>query len=281
MPPLAVSFRLLVGQAVGDMLMSRIAPLPSQPIHGLLLVMAVAFGGVTAAHATPVVIPPTDHGWYSAAGNHSPANINHIVGRGETGTITRNFFVFQIPASLTDPSLTIESAELRILNFAGSNPLTGAPIAGFASPDASEVFELYSVSTPVSTLVAGGTGQTGIYADLGSGTVLGQVTVSGANNGGLVHISLNSAALSLMKSAAGQLFAFGGAITTLGTTTQPEHLFAWSSLNEPQPRELRLEIVQVVPEPAALQLTLAAALSLAAATFTSRLRASRKSALGA
>lgn len=261
--------------------MSLTIPPRFRRTHRLLLAWTVACLATTAARATPVVIPPSDHGWYSAAGNHSPANINHIVGRGETGTITRNFFVFQIPSSLTDPSLLIESAELRIFNFVGSHPLTGAPVAGFASPDASEVFELYSVSTPVTTLVAGGTGQTGIYADLGSGTVLGQVTVSGANNGSLVHISLNSAALNLMKAAAGELFAFGGAITTLGATTQPEHLFAWSGINEPQPRELRLEIVQVVPEPATIQLVFASAVSVAVAAFTSRRRARAQSTVAA
>src|SRR5262245_18263150 len=117
----------------------------------------------TLTAATPVgalTIDAGDRGWYDITGLHQPMNENYLVGNlGDSvgGDEHRNFFVFD----LSELSMEITSATLHIFNFAG----------GYSSPDTTENYSVFDVSTPISALISGN-GGVPAWADLGSGIQL-------------------------------------------------------------------------------------------------------------
>lgn len=159
------------------------------------------------------IINATDSGWYDNSGFHSSINSNYAVGEGD-GIIVHNFFVFD----LTGISMNIGSATLTIEN----------PSNGYYSGDAFEIWTLYDVSTDITSLTASGNGHTGIYDDLGSGTIYGSVVETSDVNGQLVNVTLNAAGIAALNAAKGGLFAIGGAITTLDGSDNKEYLFGHS-----------------------------------------------------
>src|SRR5439155_12677519 len=106
------------------------------------------------------------------------------------------------------------------------------PGSGYSSPDATETFTLFDVSTPLGALRASGSGQTDIFNDLGSGASFGSQTVSptdnGNGNGKYVSVSLNDGGLAALNAARGGLAAVGGALTTLAGTAD-QYVFGSSS----------------------------------------------------
>jgi hypothetical protein len=194
-------------------------------------------GPVGAPPPPPAVaITAQNTGWYDQTGFHDAANTNYISGR-LTNNEHRNFTVF----SLSGLSGPIVSAQLQLFN-------PGPPFPGYSSPKPSEIFTLFDVSTPIPTLVANQTGQTGIFTDLGTGVPLGAQVVSAADDGNIVTVTLNPAGLAALNAAEGRQIAFGGAITTLDpTTTANEYIFGFA--NGPGTVQL---IVTAVPEPASL-----------------------------
>jgi hypothetical protein len=200
------------------------------------------------ASAQTVVIPYTDRGWYNLQGSHSDGNLNYIVGdpRGPDGSCPsctddfRNFFVFDL-SSVTQP---IASAKLA-LSLPGPSP------PGFSSGDGNENYELHDVVTPTATLL-NGTGGVAAHTDLGSGVVYGSRTMTAADNGTVVEITLNAAAITALDAATG-LIGIGGSITTLDALANDEYAFGWS--DTPDVSELRLTLV---PEPSGSLLCLAA-----------------------
>jgi Ca2+-binding RTX toxin-like protein len=137
----------------------------------------------------------TDSGWYDSTGFHGPTNQNYI-----TGKTNRNFFIFDLSA-VSEP---INGAHLRL----------SMPVGGYNSPDATETYTLFDVSTPVATLQAGGSGLLSVYDDLGTGTALGSLEVSRDNVTAVVSVVLNAAGVAALNAAAGGQFAIGGAVTT-------------------------------------------------------------------
>jgi extracellular elastinolytic metalloproteinase len=157
--------------------------------------------------ATTITLNATDSGWWSNAGSHTATNKNYITGRSSTTSEHRSYFVFNL-ATITQ---TITSAQLRLSN----------PTNGYSSPDASENFALFDVSTPLATLQASGTAQNTVYSDLGTGVSYGSQTVSSANNGGFVTVDLNPEGLTALNAALGGNLAVGGSLTTVvGTANQ-------------------------------------------------------------
>jgi hypothetical protein len=152
-----------------------------------------------------ITVAAQDMGWYDQTGSHDSTNENYIVGlcgssdvcRGND-SVTRNFFVFAIPAGLV-----VNAATLRV-EVASPN--------GYISPNATEVYDLFDVLTFPSVLTAGGSGLTGIYDDLGTGASYGSRVMSNADEGNVVEIGLNAAALGDINEFAGSLFAIGGAL---------------------------------------------------------------------
>ena len=181
--------------------------------------------------AQTVVIPFTDSGWYNQDGVHTPSNPNYLVG--EFYDTYRNFFVFNL-ASVTQP---IASAKLAL---SVPSQLEGA---GYYSSDPSEDYELYDVTTPITTLV--GFGGVAAYNDLGSGVVYGSRTMTSADIGTVVEITLNASAIAALDAATG-LIALGGSITTLDDFPGNYEFAFGISANPTNIRELRLTLV---PEP--------------------------------
>src|SRR5690606_2518826 len=97
---------------------------------------------------------------------------------------------------------TITAAELSIGN-------DGAQ--GYLSTSPSSFFDVFAVLTDINELTADGSGRTDIFGDLADGVLYGSQSVSAADNGAQVIISLNNDALDALNRNIGEQFAFGGA----------------------------------------------------------------------
>ncbi|WP_417317047.1 PEP-CTERM sorting domain-containing protein [Emcibacter sp.] len=205
------------------------------------LIAAATF--VTSAPAATVDINSYDNGWYNSSGVHNSNIDNTITGACCGAAEYRNWYAFDLSAV--------------------SGPATGASITFYAngnydSPDASETYQLNDYSGDIAALVAGGSGLTAIFDDLGDGDIYGSVEYVGV--AGVVSpmvqftINLSLAALTDINAAMlgdGQ-FALGGMLTTLSGQTQLyENLFSKSS-GVPA-AFLSIEVADV-PEPATLGL---------------------------
>jgi hypothetical protein len=203
-------------------------------LAALLVTAALSF----APAAEAVVVNASDSGWYDAGGFHDPDNMNWLAGEcsncGLVGEY-RDFFVFDLAgvAPVTSAVLTIFT-----------------PTDGFFSPDPTETFSIFGVSTPVATLTSGA-GGAAAFGDLGSGPSFGSVVMSEASEGTLVSIAFNAAGIAAINDSLGGLFALGGAVTTLGGASD-EWVFGFSGVAS-QERSLEVETA-AVPEPASLLL---------------------------
>lgn len=152
-------------------------------------VVILAILASTQAWATIITLGPidaADSGWYHSGGNHNSVNPNYAVGT-LGGREFRDFFVFDLTDMHSGP-FEIVSAELRLW----------LPDGGYVSPDASELYELYSVETDPADVMAGGSGHTDIFDDLGDGTLYGSATVAPGDQGSVLSISLLAGALADM-----------------------------------------------------------------------------------
>ena len=169
-----------------------------------------------ADNDTPLsnTINAVDTGWYNSTGYHDPAYPNYATGDStlNDGLLYRDWMAFNLPTF----SQPVISAQLKVQAYE------------YLSADASETYELREVATPVSSLVAGGTGQTAIYNDLADGTSYGSRVFTSADNYQFVTINLNAAAISALNAKSGQTFALGGWLTTLDTIDNSELIFGYS-----------------------------------------------------
>jgi hypothetical protein len=183
--------------------------------------------------AQEAVLEAVDSGNYSSEGDHSPTNSNYLAGDTAAAGVheRRNFFVFDLsglPAPVLDAALAI---------YNPSDPPDGGD--GFSSPDPFETYTTFEVTTDPATVMAGGTGLTGIFDDLGDGTAYGSVDVTGADNGSVIVIPLDQDAVASINVAFGGLWAVGGAVTTLdGNPLQI--VFGYS--DDSMPRQLVLDM---------------------------------------
>jgi hypothetical protein len=206
---------------------------------GMLLAPAVARADVINA---------IDSGWYSEAGAHTAQNQNYLTGD-LSGSGRRSFFVFDLTAVANE----IVNASVQLYNPDNALPA----LRGYVSPDATETFRLYDVSTPVASLTASsaaGPAGVAVFDDLGSGSVFGERVVSVADNGTTVSVALNADGLAALNAARGGLFALGGALTSLGAFGD-EYVFGFSvALDNPDIRRLEFRTIEAVPEPATIAL---------------------------
>ena len=201
---------------------------------------AVLFGvwlSAVPASASAATITFTDGGWYDSTGFHNPASQNYLVGQGDSRSpATRNFFVFDLSA-LTG---TVTSVTLQL-----TNPSNGSATSSL------NTYAVYDVSTPIASLVAGGSGLVATYSDLGSGTLFGLRSVSSADNGQLVAVTFNAAGIAAVQAGLGGLFAVGGGINS----SPSGYFFGFTDFGTFR-RELVVETAPLaaVPEPTALSL---------------------------
>lgn len=200
----------------------------------LIAFAVVSFGfAPERALANIITMDATDSGWYDSSGNHDATNKNYIAGFASPNYYN-DYFVFDL-TSIQDP---IFAAEVKLymptVNSDGG--------AGYFGPGS--VFSLYHVQAPVSAVMQSQSGLSGqiIYADLGSGVVLGSSFVSAADNGTLLSIQFNTDGIAALNAAIGGQIAIGGSLATLGSTDQ--YAFGWSG--ETSTRQV---IVATVPEP--------------------------------
>jgi hypothetical protein len=157
-----------------------------------------------------------DSGWYSSSTippNHTTSNTNYITGGAGTSEY-RSFFVFD----LSGVTGTIVNAALSIEN----------PSSGYMSDDPSETFTVFDVNvTSIANLVGAIDTQTS-FDDIGGGTAYGSANVGDTGVDTPVDVTLNASAVSDLNLAIGGQFAFGGAVTSLGPSTN-ERIFGFSS----------------------------------------------------
>lgn len=179
-----------------------------------------------------IVIDAVDSGSYSSDGDHNPALTDYPAGL-ILFVILRNFFVFDLTAVTEDivaATLTVESP------------------GGYESSNPFETWTLYDVSTDIPTLTAGGLGLTAIYDDLGTGISYGSVDVTASDNGQLITITLNPAAITALNTARGGAFAIGGDVSTLGGSAVPlEAIFLYTPYPPAPVRRLTLYFAEAVP----------------------------------
>ena len=190
-------------------------------------------------HAAIITLDAIDSGSYQASGLHNPSIENYLTGIFLTEH--RSFVLFD----LSSIEGAIRSATLRLFN-----PEVSEFLHGYVSPDPTETLNIYDVTTSP-TAITGNTAGVGGFEDLGSGELYGSRVVSAADNGFVVEIILNTAALADLNSAGG-LFLFGGGLGTLSGAAD-QHVFGFSMAGfvSDHTRQLVLD-VQSVPEPSLL-----------------------------
>jgi hypothetical protein len=161
------------------------------------------FSGTTAVELVidgTTTILASETGWYSALGFHDDANPNYFVGLCDEGCDPKgeyhDFAVFDL-----GEGVSATSAVLRLFN----------PLTGYISPNPSELFSLYDVSTGVRDLIADQSDATDIFDDLGSGLLFGSRTVLSSDAGVYVEITLTADGIDSLNRAIGT-WAVGGAV---------------------------------------------------------------------
>ncbi|MDH6085549.1 S8 family serine peptidase [Chrysosporum ovalisporum TAC611] len=167
--------------------------------------------------SNPSIINAIDTGWYDSTGWHAGGHTNYALGGFYLwNSYYRNWIAFDLP-TFTTP---VTAAQLQIRTYDYNS-----------SHDLSETYELRDVTTPISTLRAGGEGLTSIYDDLGDGTVYGSRDFSPGDSYTTVTIDLNSSLVNTLNAKSGQQFALGGQITTLDGIDNNEFIFGSSGGN--------------------------------------------------
>jgi tRNA A-37 threonylcarbamoyl transferase component Bud32 len=149
-----------------------------------------------------LMIDALDSGWWgAAAGNHRAGTKNYLVSRNN-----HNYFVFDLRAAQQHK---IIAAELH-LEVPKKN--------GYNSSDPHEIYALYDVLTPLVEIQGTAQGRSDIFHDLGSGAILGKQEFFDNDEGQVKSIPVNEAGIEALNAADGNLFAFGGALTTVDSS---------------------------------------------------------------
>ncbi|MCE5269271.1 MAG: hypothetical protein LLG00_15445 [Planctomycetaceae bacterium] len=210
-----------------------------------LCALTVFLAMAGAVRAETITLDAVARGWYRSGGGDSgycsSTSANYMAGRltSDCTAEYRNFFVFD----LTSLAGTISGATLRLntLGVQGSG----------------ETYSLYDATTPVMTLTAGGSGQSEIFADLGTGTVYGSCSIQASEHDSYVEIPLSVEFVSAANMA-NDWFAIGGTLT-LPQGTSDLYVFGYPG---EKPLNFTQLVVTTVPEPGMLALGLSSVVCL-------------------
>jgi hypothetical protein len=199
---------------------------------------AVLLGVVvlSSSQAAPAVtFNAVDRGWWSHVGesnNFGPPSFsapnplaNTLAGRDPEEI--RAYFVFDLTGyGGGAPSGTLE-LELEAY-------------FDFLDPDPSQSFDVRDYAGSITTLTTGTSSATNvsIFDDLGDGDLYGSATVTAADVGSILSITLSSAAIADINAASGGLFALGIDLTT-----------ATDGIRFGNSGEVRTHRLDLVPEP--------------------------------
>ena len=145
-------------------------------------------------HATAAVVNASNSGFYFENGGNLPtfhgAGLLYVKDVVSPSLEIRPYFVFDLSGIGS-----VSSAVLRAYLFAD----------GYSSPDSSETWSLFEVTTDIPLL---GTSGVSIFDDLGSGVAYGSVSVSANDQGSFVEVVLGADALTSLSASSG-LWAIG------------------------------------------------------------------------
>lgn len=161
-----------------------------------------AYGAISGINTTTVGLKGIDVGSWASNGIPFTAFCNFQV-RGGGGSEARNFFVFDLS------SITQNIVAAALISHVSSP-------RGYRSPDPTETYTLFDISTPLSLLRGSALDSDhAIFNDLGTGIEYGGQTFSAADIGKNVPVALNASGLAALNAARGGLTALGGALTTI------------------------------------------------------------------
>jgi hypothetical protein len=201
-------------------------------IH-LAVVISLVTAALSSASSDATTLNTTDRGWYTQNNVHQVNNDNYLTGQ-VGATDYHDFFIFD----LTGITGTITSATLHLFEPAGNNPLAGS--GGFLSTQASETFQVFIYTGNITALSAG----SATYNGLVSGTLAGSVSVSKANDGTFVDVTLSAAALAALTIGEGGQFAFGGDLLGVPVDqTSARFVFGNSSVDDIGPPDGNTQLI--------------------------------------
>jgi hypothetical protein len=219
---------------------SRSFPGRLMRLHQLLLSVTLLAASGSVSYGRIVSIQAFDRGSYDNFGLHSPTDTNYVVGAPVGTRIYRNFFAFDLSGVVLAPRERVTSASLVLNTFHVS------------APSGIETVAFFDVTTPLASLLAGGSSQTAIYDDLGTGVIYALQTYRNVDLFTTKNILLNVDAISAIQNSVGSRFAIGGADISLDSDSRfPEHVFASSNA---EPSIQRLDLIIQIPEPPAFVL---------------------------
>jgi len=198
-------------------------------VVGGLAFLILLFASANLARADVVTIAANDTGSYRSDGFHDAAYQTYIAGHFD-GQDYRNYLIF----NLSGVSGTVTGATIQIFSaFRAGSP---------------GIYILFDVSTPASILMASNSGSTGIaiFNDLGSGTEYGKIRVGLTDNGVVLTINLNAAAVAALNATGGGIFAVGGFFTA---PSAPADSFVFGGSERDPRNRLILSVTGAVPEP--------------------------------
>ncbi len=203
------------------------------------------------ASAATITLSSTDFGFARPAGTITSGN--HAIGwYGGENVEIRQYLVF----NRSSINGTITAATLRLQSSDSS----------YLSPSPTETWQLFDVTTPVATLLAG-SGGASAFDDLGTGTSLASRTVGGSTNNTVLMLDLDANGLSYLNTQSG-VFAIGGALTSLNKANGITEAMFNSSNSPSFTRELFITYTPAsepaVPEPSTCLLFAAGLFTLVA-----------------
>jgi hypothetical protein len=183
--------------------------------------------------ADTVSLDASDSGSYDATGFHDPDNSNFLTGAINLSgnIINRSFLIFDLAS--VDKQIVGAELQVQVPNN-----------VGYSSPDETETFTTYHVSTAPSTVTTGGSGLTAIFDDLGDGTVYGSLGIAKSDENFVVSIALNDDFLSDANDGSG-LIVIGGALTSIDDDSSAYVFGGTNSANADL-------VLTFVPEPGSL-----------------------------
>ncbi len=169
-----------------------------------------------------VTLNAVSQGWFNSigTGNGGAADQNYFAGEDSSDTsIYRNWVVFDVPVS--GPIIHAELFINCYYNY---------------STNGQQTYLLRKVTTPVTTLEAGGSGHVGIYNDLGTGAVYAVRNISTNEAQQTAIIPLDVQFFNDAAAASGSQIALGGSIATLDATNNNnqlnnQYLFGYSGVS--------------------------------------------------